>query len=351
VVAGLTAAAAAIPVVSSALPASTDPIDPARLRDLILKSMDLPHQGYAESVGRLAVPELPKLASVTALLSGTTRIRTWVKTRDRYRFDVLNTANEHDVSRVGEFEYVWDYGENTLTEVEADVPVRLPRAGDLLPPDLARRILAAAPGDALRGIPARRVAGISAAGLRLEPGDPDTTIAHVDIWADPSGLPLQVEVTAKNVATPVIMTRFLEVSLGPPEDFSRQIGPDAGFRTATTPDIAPVLASLGLTAPPPRLAGRDVRTDSFGGLAGLGLYGSGLSTFVVLQLPRDVGNSVVDAATKAGAQQVNNVVRLEIPPLTLAVVRAPRRRIYLLAGLVSGRVLDEAGADLSMVNR
>jgi hypothetical protein len=354
VVAGLTAAAAAIPVVSSALPASTGETDAARLREKILKSADLPHQGYAESIGRLAMPELPKLASVTALLTGDTRMRTWYAARDRYRFDVLTTASEHDVFRAADYEYIWDYGENTITEVPADLPVRLPRAGDLLPPDLARRILSAAPGDQVRAIPARRVAGVSAAGLRLEPADPDTTVGYVDIWADPSGLPVQVEMTAKNGSSPVIMARFLEFSLDPPAEtaLSYELAPDIGFSSAQLPDITSVLASFGLAAPPARLAGRDLRIDALAGVPGVGLYGAGLSSFVVLQLPRDVANSAVDAATKAGAKQVNNTVQLEIPPLSLAVVRSTRtRRTYLLAGLVSGTVLNQAGAELSVLPR
>src|SRR3712207_7111533 len=44
--------------------------------------------------------------------------------------------------------------------------------------------------------------GRDAAGLRLTPSDPDTTIGRVDIWADATGdpataLPLRVEVSAR----------------------------------------------------------------------------------------------------------------------------------------------------------
>jgi hypothetical protein len=355
IVAGLTMAAVAVPVVSDALPASTDAVDPARLRDLMLRSADLPHQGYAESSGRLALPELPKLASVTALLTGTTKMRTWYAARDRYRFDVLALAGEQDVYRTPDYEHIWDSAENKITQVFADMPVRLPRAGDLLPPDLARRILGSAPDDAVTAIDARRVAGMSAAGLRLVPADPDTTIGHVDIWADPvRGLPLRVELTAKDAATPVIMSRFLDVSLDPPtaDVLTHKIPPGAGVEAVDVPDISGVLASFGLTTPPGRLAGRDLRTDALAGIPGVGLYGSGLSSFVVLQLPRDVANSAIDAATKAGAKEVDDVFQLEIAPLSLAVMRSNRaRRSYLLAGLVSPKVLQRAGAELSVLPR
>ncbi len=343
VVAGLTAAAAAVPVVS--LPASGSTTDAARLRGLMLGSDGIAHQGYAESVGRLAVPELPKLASVTSMLTGTTQMRTWYNGRDQFRFDVLNTANERDVYRFEGAEYVWDYGEGTLTAVP-ELPIRLPRAGDLLPPDLARRILAAAPGDPVHGIPSKRVAGVSAAGLRLEPADRDTTIGFVDFWADESGVPLQVEVTAKGGSSPVIMARFLEFSLGSPVMTPPENAP---FEVGNEPDISPILASLGLTTPPLQLAGRELHDLV---LPGIGVYGYGLSSFVVIQLPRDIANSAIDAATKAGAKTAENTVSLDIPPLSLVVVRAARsRRTYLLAGLVSGQVLAQAGAELSVLPR
>ena len=39
----------------------------------------------------------------------------------------------------------------------------------------------------------------AAAGLRLSPADPDTTVGRVDVWADPpTGLPLHVEVAPKS---------------------------------------------------------------------------------------------------------------------------------------------------------
>jgi hypothetical protein len=287
-------------------------------------------------------------------------MRTWSAAQDHYRFDVLTTAGEHDVYRDHDTELIWDSAQNTFTEVSANLPVRLPRAGDLLPPELARRILSSAPGDAVSSLPPQRVAGVSAAGLRLVPADPDTTVGHVDIWADPvTGLPLLVELTAKGAASPVILARFLEVSLDPPTadvlttPLSAGVSYDgSSYNVADVPDISAVLASVGLVEPPGRLAGRDLRIDALAGLPGIGLYGTGLSSFVVLQLPRDIANAAVDAATKAGAQNVNNVVQLEIPPLSLAVVRATRaRRTYLLAGLVSARVLQQAGAELSVLPR
>lgn len=352
-VAALTAVAVAVPFVQNVLPASSDAVDPARLRDLIMRSANVPHQGYAESSGRLPVPELPKLASVTSLLTGTTRIRTWYASPSKERFDVVTTTGETDVYRTVDGERTYESGENKVTDLFGALPVRLPRAGDLLPPDLARRVLSAAPGDALSSIPSQRVAGVSAAGLRLRPTDPDTTVGHVDVWADPeSGVPLRVELTAKNTRDPVLITRFVDFSLTPPAEdvLTARLSPNVGTGTIEASDIADALGRFGLVAPPNRLAGRDLRIEDLAGIAGV--YGTGLSSFVVVQLPRDVAGAAFDAATKAGAQESPDAAYLEVPPLSLAVVRSfGGRRTFLLAGLVSTKVLEQAGGELAALRR
>lgn len=352
-VAALTALGVAVPFVRDTLPASTGELDPQRLRDLVMRSANVPHQGFAESSGRLPIPELPKLASVTSLLTGTTRIRTWYAAPSRERFDVVTATGETDVYRTADGELTYNSGDNRATELFGEVPVRLPRAGDLLPPELARRILSAAPGDAISSIPSQRVAGISAAGLRLTPTDPDTTIGHVDIWADPtSGLPLRVELTAKNAAEPMLITQFREVSLTPPADevLRPNLAPDVGTGSVDSSDIEAALGRFGVVRPPARLAGRELRMTDLAGIAVV--YGTGLSSFVVLQLPRDVANSALNAASNAGARTVGTGVHLEIPPLSLAVVRSTTgRRAYLLAGLVSPKVLEQAGAELATLRR
>jgi hypothetical protein len=351
VVAALTVLAVAIPLAPNVLPTSAEAMDPARLRDLIMRSANVPHQGNAESSGRLPVPELPKLGSVTSLLTGTTRIRTWYESPSRERFDVVTTTGETDVYRSPDGEQTYESGENKVTDLFGTLPIRLPRAGDLLPPELARRVLSAAPGDQLSSIPAQRVAGISAAGLRLVPADPDTTIGHVDVWADPaSGVPLRVELTAKGTDKPVLITHFLDFSLERPSDdvLTAKLAPDVGYGTIEASDIAEALGRFGLVAPPARLAGRDLRIEDLAGVAGV--YGTGLSSFVIVQLPRDVANSAFDAATKAGGQKTETTARLQIAPLSLAVVRVGRRT-FLLAGMVSANVLDQASIELAALRR
>src|SRR5689334_7105405 len=95
-VAAVAAVLVSLPVVVGAIPASVPSVDAGKLRELIQRSADQPYQGYAESTGGLDVPDLPNLSHVSSLLNGTTRIRSWYDSPERWRFDVLSTASERD---------------------------------------------------------------------------------------------------------------------------------------------------------------------------------------------------------------------------------------------------------------
>jgi hypothetical protein len=240
-----------------ALPAGAVDVDAAALRERILTGVP-PHSGYAESTGRLGLPEIPQLESVTALLTGTTRIRTFVAGPGRWRADELTPAGERDTYHLDGAEYVWDFGGDQLTRVVGTAPLRLPRAADLLPPDLARRLLRLAPADPVTPLPARRVAGRTAAGLRLVPSDPATTVGSVDVWADAtSGLPLRVEVAPRS-GPPLLVTELVEVVDGPPDPavLVPPVPPGAGVVAASAADVSGALHTLGAPPPPDRLAGR-----------------------------------------------------------------------------------------------
>ncbi|MGQ0838178.1 hypothetical protein [Actinokineospora sp.] len=355
----MAAVALATPTVLAALPTAGAPVDAADLRDRMLASAGQPHQGFAEVRGTLALPELPRIEDVTALLTGTTRVRTWYGSPDRWRFDVVSTAGERDVYRTPDGEYVWDYGANLLTQVLGEAPVRLPRAGDFLPPDLARRVLSTAGDDAVSPLAGRRVAGREAVGLRLIPADPASTIGRVDLWADAdTGLPVHVEVTARGADTPVLVSRFVELSTTAPDAgvLTPVFAPGAGFTVVAAPDIADALGVLGGDPPPARLAGRALREADAGGVRGVGVYGTDLSAFIALPVPREVGASASDAAGKAGATSVElpggRAMSLSIAPLSVVIARSDvARRWYLLAGLVAPQVLLDAAAELSLVPR
>src|SRR5215468_1231115 len=151
------ATAVGLPPALGALPAHGSPVAAGELRQRILGSVGQPYQGYAQTAGRLAVPDLPQLSDVTSLLSSTLQLRVWYAGPDHWRVDQIGVNGaERDVYRVWHgVEYVWDYGANVTTQVLGDPPLRLPRSADLVPPELARRLLTLAGGDPVSRLPAR----------------------------------------------------------------------------------------------------------------------------------------------------------------------------------------------------
>ncbi|MDT7613356.1 MAG: hypothetical protein QOF00_803 [Pseudonocardiales bacterium] len=349
-------AAALVAAGAVELPAAAVEVDPEELRRRI-RGTAPPYVGYAESTGRLGLPEIPQLESVTALLTSTTRIRAYVAAGDRWRADELTGAfgdSERDTYQLGAAEFFWDFGSDQLTRVVGQAPLRLPRAGDLLPPDLARRMLGLARTDPVTALPSRRVAGRSAAGIRLVPSDPDTTVGRVDIWADPAtALPLRVEVAART-GPPLLVSELLDVTDGPPDpaDLRPPRPAGAGIVTASAADVSGALRVLNAPPPPARLAGRDrvvLPSTPDAELPGVGVYGTGLAGFVLIPVGRDVANRAAAGAAAAGGTAIDvpfgRAVQLATPLLSLAV-RARGRGGSLLIGTVAPAILKQALLEL-----
>ncbi|MCU7726999.1 hypothetical protein ODJ79_25000 [Actinoplanes sp. KI2] len=353
VVLGLALLLAAIPVAINVWPVHASAVDPAILRTRIAASTAQPFSGYAQSTGLLGLPALRNLTQVTAPLTGTTEMRTWYASPQRWRVDVLGEGTERDLYQTPQAQFSWDFGDNQLIRIEGDQPVRLPRPADLTPPELARRLLSAAGGDRVTALAAKRVAGIDAPGLRLTPAGPDTTVAHVDIWADPRhGLPLQAEITAKGASRPVFTTRFLEIHFADPG--AAVLTPPApragiGYTVTEAPDILGAINRRRPVPLPPALAGYP-RRDAVRGVSAAGVYGAGLSSFVVVALPGRFGAGAFEqistygqeVAVPAGSQAALIATGL----LNLLVVRDPFRT-YLVAGPVTPALLKRVGTALA----
>ncbi len=348
----------ALPAVVGALPVPGSALTAAGLRARIMASAAVPYQGYAESVVDLGLPELPDLGELTTLLDGSTDQYAWYRSPDRWRADVLAAAGENDVYQTGQGTYLWDYGRNLLTQVTGAQPVRLPRAADLLPPALARRLLGlASPADRLSRLPSRRIAGLDAAGLRLVPAGQATTIGQIDVWADPaSGLPLQVEIIGRGASRPALVARFLQVSLRRPAlaTVTPSPAPAAGVTRTRLPDVTGILSGFGLPLPA-SLAGQRLIALPAGllDLPDLGVYGSGLARFAVLPLPLGLGSQALAAASDvaAGAGVVSLTdgtgVLIRTPLLSVLLARTQAGGpVYLLAGAVTPALLARAGSAL-----
>jgi hypothetical protein len=336
-----------------ALPRGATASGADELRRRILASAAQPWTGLAEATGRLALPDLPALESTTALFSDISRVRGFVAGPDRWRADALTPVGERDTYRLDGREYVWDFGFDQLTVLTGNPALRLPRAADLLPPDLARHLLGLAPNDPVDPLPSRRIAGRTAAGLRLTPADPDTTVGRVDVWADPeSGLPLRVEVAPKaGPDLPLLVTELQDVDLRAPDAavLVPPRPPGSGRVQAAANDLGGALRVLDAAAPPSRLAGRDrVQLDG-DELPGVGVYGGGLAGFVLVPVSRGIAGRVLDGAGAAGGVPIEvsrgRAVRVATPLLSLAV-RGGRGGGVLLVGTVGPELLEGAVVEL-----
>jgi MucB/RseB N-terminal domain len=356
VVAAAAAIICSLPVVVSALPVAAGPVvNAAQLRARILGSANVPYEGFVESHGALGIPNLAELSDVTAMLGGITDMRVWQASPQRWRVDVLSDVGERDTYQVAGETFLWNSGSQLLTAVTGDQPVRLPRPADLIPPALALRLLREA-GSAARitSLPAERIAGRDAAGLRLVPTDPQTTIGHIDIWADTSsGLPVRVEVTSRSSGQVLMMSRFLELSYRRPgaQVLTPSRGPGSGFTTANPADISGALSNLDKEQLPDSLAGRP-RVPPPAAFREIGVYGSGLSTFAVITLRGRTGLRDFHSAQNNGGTPLTFAtgmgVQIATPLITVTLVHPYASfDTFLIAGLASPQLLERAAAELS----
>jgi hypothetical protein len=197
-----------------------------------------------------------------------------------------------------------------------------------------------------------RVAGQSAAGLRITPTDPASTIGHIDIWAQPAtGLPLMVEVFGRGAGSaPALLSQFFQVSSWRPDQrvLTPQHGPGTGFTVTRAQNLAGVLNNLTPLALPAQLAGRDRIPTGFNPI---GVYGGGLATFAVLGLPGSAARNLVAQTLLAGGTALalsGGTGALISAPLINAVIISPSDpdTIFLLVGTVSPAVLEQAAGML-----
>ena len=343
VVAAVAAVLVSVPSVVAALAPAGEPADPARLRALVLGSAGRPYQGYAESSGSLALPELPNLAAVTALFSGRTPMRAWYAAPDRYRVDILGTAGEHDVYRLPDGEYTWDYGDNTLTEADrgADRPAparRGPaaaRAGAADPPGGEGR-----PGERAARAERRRRRRVRAAARPRRSGHDDR--AGGRLGGPGTGLPVRVEVTARGQQAPILVTEFQQLEQTTPVVEAPRPVLGSGFTVASAPDVSNTLGAFGQVPLPASLR------RAPGGVVelrrGRGRRALRRRAGVVRGGRRAAERRRSRRATPPGrparyagqAARRARVVQLSITPLSLAIVRSTAsRRSYLLAGTVT----------------
>jgi hypothetical protein len=345
-VAGLVVVLTALPPLIAALPAPKIAIAPLKLLAAIRGSSPVPYRGLAESNARLGLPDFEAAGRVTALLGQKTRLRAWYRGRYAWRVDELTRVGEHDTYGDNGGIWVWDSLRRAATRVNGFPEVRFPRAADLLPPELGRRLADAARVSDVSGLPPQRVAGIDAAGLRITPSAPETTVGSVDIWADPrSGLPLRVEIAARGDSTAVVSTEFLEVSEIAPPPSVLVFNPPAGafVSRVVAPDFAQVVATYSPFVLPRSVGGRRPSTR----LRAAAVYGRGFDTIAVLALPQQYSPFNHDQLSKlqpvAGPWAQGYLART---PLLNALVVEARGILYMIGGAVTPTALAHAARGL-----
>jgi outer membrane lipoprotein-sorting protein len=352
VVAVLVAALLALPSVIGALPASDEPVGAADLRAAVLASGDVAFSGYAESAGGLALPVTEQLGSVADLFSDRTTMRVWWRSPVDNRVDVVSPGGETGTHRDPTGTWTWEYERATATRADLG-PLALPAPPDLLPSALGRRLLSEAGPEELTRIGARRVAGRDALGLRLVPGQPGSSVAHVDVWVDGgTGLPLQVELFAEAAGRAAMDTRFLDLDLATPAPATTAFAPPPGARVRWGQE-AEVLLEAGRrirSAPfPAQLAGLPRRTLE-GVPDGIGLYGRGVTLLAVAPLPRRLAGELRTTLAQApGAVADETGVRVAAGPVGLMVVDVPGRGPYVLTGTVTVDALAAAAVQVPVL--
>jgi hypothetical protein len=352
VVAGVVAVLVATPPVLSV---ARDTVAGLRTTDLpaaevvrrALASDTVAYTGLAESRGGTSLPDLPRLADVTAILGGTTRTRVWWRSPGRWRVDTLGATGEQGTYAGDSVLSVWDYEGNRLTTVVGSAGARLPRADDLLPPQAAGRVLRGlGRTDPVSFLPGgRRVAGRDGVALRVVPTDPRGTVTSVDLVVDDrTWLPLAVTVRGPG-GDVALETHFVDLDLTAPGDdvLSPPAAPGADRDLQFDGDLVQRIDSRPWTFPA-RLAGLD-RTRTL--QQGTATYGTGLARFVVVPLPHRIGHEVENAAIDKGAAPLDvtggTAVLLRSGVLTVVIARAGGRGpAYLLSGLVQDEVLRQA---------
>ena len=282
------------------------------------------------------------------LLGEANDLRVWWRKTDDWRIDRIRSTGETDLIRHGGSTIRWVFESETATIAPVS-QIRLPDASDLLPPTLAREMLQGVRAAELSPLPARRIAGIAAAGVRLTPAEPATSISRVDIWADPdSGLPLRVELSGTGDTRPVLATSLTQVDLATPDRESTLFRPYRGVDIAYE-DSVDVAAEANALSPfdlPASLVGLTTRDGADPGP--VGVYGRGPTTLMVVPLRGQVAGPLRARLRESGGAQDTRVGTLApVGPVGLLLTpRRDRQGALLLTGTVTGATLQEAAAEL-----
>ncbi|MEO6827742.1 MAG: sigma-E factor regulatory protein RseB domain-containing protein [Microbacteriaceae bacterium] len=240
----------------SALPKKT----PEQVVTMIEQSSVPALSGIVRQSSDLGLPELPKMAGPSSnqgtsdsdaaalleLFSGSHTARVFLDGPTKARVQVQDTLAERDLVRNGGD--VWSYDSKSNTATQISLPARtatdtLPEDDAHTPPEVTRRVLAAIdPNTKVSLAEETAVAGRSAYQLVLDPRSATTLVDSVSIAVDAeTGLPLRVEVHARDQHDPAFQVAFTSLNLEkPPADrFVFSPPPGATVKKMSMPAMPP----------------------------------------------------------------------------------------------------------------
>ena len=336
----------AVPVVVRLLPAAESDVTASGLLDLARAGEGHTWSGFVETEGMVQLPDADRFSDVGALFGERTTMRAWWQDADSWRVDHLLVTGEDDLVHREGRTIRWDYEDLDAT-LSRDPEIRLPRTADLVPPVLAERLLRGVGGDDVRRIDARRVAGVSAPGLRVSPTSDLSSIDHTDLWLDPdSGVPLRVEVYAEGSRTPAFVSRFVDFSSERPADsdvdFDTPDGVDLKFDDVL--DIADAANQYAPVRPPATVAGLPKAASSD---RAVGVYGRGMTQVVAIPLRGREADALRDQlATTPGVAQTTDRTVVSVGPLGVILTGEDGDGGWLLAGTLNRAALEQAADDV-----
>lgn len=341
-----------MPPVLAALPATESDASAAELLSAVRESDAVAFSGYAEAVGGLVLPVTEDFTDLVDLFGERARLRAWWAGPDDWRVDQLTATGETGVFHRAGASVLWDYEDSSAT-LAADAVVRLPRAADLLPSALGQRLLSEAVDEEVSRLPAERIAGRDALGLRLVPSDERTTIERVDVWVDPTtGVPLKVEVYGAGASIPAVRSRFLEFTPGVPDPEATGFitPPGVGLAFAEVIDVAEAANQFAPAVTPDELAGLTRRSGQIS-IGSLGQYGRGVTLLTAAPVWDRLSRPLRDQLEGTpGAVVDENGVYVSAGPIGVLLTPGSRERSsWLIAGTVDAAALAAAAAEVRQI--
>jgi hypothetical protein len=280
VVIGAVIAASQI-TIAQASPALPDRTPAQLLAQIDATAQVPPLTGTVVETTSLGLPALPgesNPTSLSSLITGSHTMNVYYENSQHFRLQVPQSLSETDLIRDGNTLWEWDSTRNAVTEytwpkgaykhttIKQRMPVLTPQqaANDLLK-EVGKTTTVSVQSNVL-------VAGEASYQLVLAPKDDRSLIGEVVIAIDGKyGVPLRVQVFARNATSPAFQVGFTQIAFVTPAPANLQFSPPPGAsikKVNLSGDSATQQGTLG--------ASNDT--------SGLGMYGSGWLT--VAELPQ-----------------------------------------------------------------